>query len=110
MADYSKQINTEITFTDESTGSPTSFEWDFGDGTPIVTTTQKTVAHTYTTTDTFIVTHTTTNTCGTNICVRTIEVIPPIEEPIPAEMGASIFLMGGLIIGLIYAATRKKNK
>lgn len=110
MTDYSKQVNTEIIFTDESTGDPTSFEWNFGDGTPNVTTTERVVRHTYTTIDTFIVTHTTTNTCGTNICVRTIEVTPPIEEPIPAEMGASIFLMGGLTIGLIYAVTRKKNK
>jgi PKD repeat protein len=74
MADYSRQVNAEITFTDESTGNPTSFGWDFGDGTPIVTVVQKTAAHTYTTIGTFIITHTVTNMCYTKSCARTIEV------------------------------------
>jgi len=74
MADYSKQVNTQITFTDESTENPTSFEWNFGDGTPIVTTAQKTIAHTYTIIGTFTITHKVTNTCGSNTCTSTIAI------------------------------------
>lgn len=74
MADYSKQVNTQITFYDGSTGNPTSFEWNFGDGTPIVTTTQTTAVHTYTTVGTFTVTHKATNSCGTNSCTSTIDI------------------------------------
>ena len=50
-----------VTFTSTSTspGDPiVSYEWDFGDGTPVVTTTLPTVSHTYTTTGPELYDHT----------------------------------------------------
>jgi PKD repeat protein len=75
MADYSGQVNTQITFTDESTGNPTNFGWDFGDGTQTVNTAQRVVSHSYTVTGIFTITHTATNTCGTSTCTSTIEIL-----------------------------------
>lgn len=52
-----------INFTDLSTGTPTSWLWNFGDGT---TSTQQNPSHTYTTNGTFTVTLTATNSFGSD--------------------------------------------
>ncbi len=49
-------------------GKPTSFTWDFGDGSPIET--DENVIHTYNDPGSFTVTHTATNSAGTDICVK----------------------------------------
>lgn len=56
-----------VAFTDNSTGVPTSWLWDFGDST---TSTSQNPSHTYTTVGTFTVSLTTTNTNGSNTLTK----------------------------------------
>jgi len=53
----------EVAFTDQSTNSPTSWSWTFGDG---GTSTAQNPAHTYTTAGTYTVTLTAANGCGSD--------------------------------------------
>lgn len=113
MADYSRQVNTERTFTDQSSENPTSFEWDFGDGTPKVTTAQRTVTHTYTKTGTFTVTHKATNACGVKTCTKTIEITTaaPEKEAIGAPPSSAGLILGaGVVIALLVAAAMLKGR
>ncbi|MDH3681413.1 MAG: PKD domain-containing protein, partial [Acidimicrobiia bacterium] len=52
-----------VSFTDQSTGSPTSWSWDFGDSN---TSTQQSPTHTYTAAGTYTVTLTATNVSGSD--------------------------------------------
>ena len=54
IADYSWQVvgNLAVQFTDQSTGTPTAWSWQFGDG---GTSSQQNPSHTYTNTGTYIV-------------------------------------------------------
>jgi PKD repeat protein len=57
-----------VNFTDTSTGSPTSWAWEFGDGT---TSTVRNPTHTYLAPGTYTVTLRATNASGTDTSVRT---------------------------------------
>ncbi|TDN37128.1 hypothetical protein A8B98_05215 [Hymenobacter sp. UV11] len=57
-----------VQFTDQSTGAPTSWRWDFGDGT---TSTAQNPAHTYAGTGTYQVTLTATNAIGSTTSAAT---------------------------------------
>ncbi|PVG80560.1 cell surface protein, partial [Nocardioides gansuensis] len=57
-----------VTFTDTSTGSPTSWLWDFGDGT---TSTAQNPSHTYTAAGTYTVSLRATNATGFDTATRT---------------------------------------
>ncbi|MER3470559.1 MAG: hypothetical protein C4330_04310 [Chitinophagaceae bacterium] len=57
-----------VNFTDRSTGSPTSWSWDFGNGS---TSTRQNPSTTYFTPGTYTVTLTVTNANGSNTIVRT---------------------------------------
>ncbi len=63
-----------VNFTNSSTGA-TSYEWDFGDGSPIVLTPSP--SYTYTTGGNFTVTLTAINDCGTDISTDNIIVTCP---------------------------------
>ncbi len=56
-----------VSFTDQSTGSPTSWSWDFGDG---GSSSQQNPSYTYTSTGTYTVTLTASNGCGSDDLVR----------------------------------------
>ena len=56
-----------VTFTDKSTGNPTTWRWDFGDGS---ISTDRSPSHTYTRAGTFGVTLTVTNTYGSSTKTR----------------------------------------
>lgn len=56
-----------ITFTDQTTNNPTSWYWDFGDGS---TSTQQNPSHTYTTSGTYSVQLTATNPYGNNSMLK----------------------------------------
>ncbi|MFA7198515.1 MAG: PKD domain-containing protein, partial [Methanoculleus sp.] len=64
----SGEVPLAVQFTDASTGTPTSWAWDFGDGT---TATEQNPEHTYTTTGTYTVNLTVANDAGTDSIVRT---------------------------------------
>jgi len=57
-----------VNFTDQSTGTPTSWAWDFGDGS---TSTENNPTHIYSTPGTYTVSLTVTNVGGTNSTVKT---------------------------------------
>ncbi len=57
-----------VSFTDQSTNNPTSWSWDFGDGS---TSTQQNPSHTYNTAGTYNVSLTATNDCGSGIETKT---------------------------------------
>ncbi len=56
-----------VNFTDQSTGSPTSWSWNFGDG---GTSTAQNPSHAYTAAGTYNVTLTATNACGSDAEVK----------------------------------------
>lgn len=62
-------------FTASSTGNPTSWLWDFGDGN---TSTQENPTHTYSATGTYIVCLTATNACGTDSTCGSVSVVCPL--------------------------------
>lgn len=64
-----------VTFTDTSTGSPTSRLWDFGDGTTSTTTNP---SHTFTTSGTYDVTLTASNTSGSSSVTQSVVVSNPV--------------------------------
>jgi PKD repeat protein len=66
----------EVAFTDTSTGDPSSWSWDFGDG---VTSTLRNPTHTYTTAGAYTVVLTVTNEGGSDTRTRVdyITVLPP---------------------------------
>ena len=61
-------------FTSTSTGMPTSWSWDFGDGT---TSTSQNPSHNYLTQGTYNVCLTTTNVCGTNTICQNVTIFCP---------------------------------
>jgi len=71
-ANDSLSCSGNITFTDQSTNSPTSWQWSFGDG---GTSTAQNPAHTYLFNGTYTVTLQATNTHGSNSLVKTDYII-----------------------------------
>ena len=72
-----------VSFQDTSTGGPTSWTWDFGDGT---TATTAAVTHVYTTPGTFTVTLTAGNALGSSSAQTTVEVSPAACDGILATV------------------------
>ncbi|AKB81749.1 cell surface protein [Methanosarcina barkeri 3] len=70
-----------VTFTDQSTGTPTSWAWDFGDG---ATSKENNPTHIYSTPGTYTVNLTVTNIGGTNSTVKTgyitVSTITPVAN------------------------------
>ena len=66
-----------VDFTDNSTGSPMSWNWEFGDG---GTSTAQSPSHTYTTAGTYTVALTATNACGADTYTRTDYIT--VTEPV----------------------------
>lgn len=99
-------VGQEMVFTDTSTNTPTSFEWDFGDGTPKVTTAQRGVGHTYANPGTFTITHKAANACGAQSCTKTAEVtVAP-----PKGVGAGALIGVGLLAAGIFGAVILSRK
>ncbi len=67
-----------VQFSDESTGEPTSWQWDFGDG---QTSQQENPNHTYTTSGSKTVTLTVSNSSGSDSTVKTVAVGAVVRRP-----------------------------
>ena len=67
------------TFTNTSNGSNLTFEWDFGDGSPIVTAPNPT--HTYAMTGTFAVIITATNSAGVDTAIDSVTICNVSVQP-----------------------------
>jgi hypothetical protein len=61
-----------VIFTDTSTGSPTSWLWDFGDGTP--KSSQRNPVHTFAAADTYVVTLTVRNSIGSDTASNPVQI------------------------------------
>jgi PKD repeat protein len=66
-----------VNFTDQSTGSPTSWSWDFGDNT---NSTEQNVSHTYTSAGTYAVNLTVSNGAGSDSEVKTDYITVSAQE------------------------------
>jgi len=71
----------EVDFTDTSTGSPTSYAWDFGDG---ATSTEPNPSHTYVAPGNYSATLIVTNDCGQDVDTQLISVGGPPEASFTA--------------------------
>jgi PKD repeat protein len=67
-------VGSPVNFTDNSTGSPTSWSWTFPSGTPASATTQNVTGVIWNTAGTYTVSHTATNASGSNTSTQTITV------------------------------------
>lgn len=70
----------DVQFTDKSTGAPTAWKWDFGDG---ASSTEQNPKHTYTTLGTYTVTLTASNENGSDTTSRTnliVTTLAPVAE------------------------------
>ncbi|RAK63443.1 GEVED domain-containing protein [Hymenobacter edaphi] len=82
VADQTLTCSGCVQFTDQSTNGPTSWLWDFGDGT---TSTQQSPRKCYTTAGTYTVTLTATNTTGSNTSTRTGYITYNSQVPVAAS-------------------------
>jgi PKD repeat protein len=73
---YSGTAPLVVTFTDTSAPTPTTWEWDFGDGTTFSG--QTPPAHTYTAVGSYAVTLTVSNGLTSTTAVRSLTVTPPV--------------------------------
>ncbi|MDQ4047677.1 MAG: PKD domain-containing protein, partial [Actinomycetota bacterium] len=71
-----------VNFSDTSTGSPTSWAWNFGDGD---TSSTRNPSHTYTAAGTYTVRLTARNAAGSDSSTRTITVNPAVDSPSPTS-------------------------
>ena len=81
----------EVQFTDTSTGSPTEWAWDFGDG---GTSAEQDPLYTYVTPGTFDVTLVVTNTMGSDTVTSTVTVyespVADFDWPTPVVVGEAV--------------------
>lgn len=71
-----------VSFTDQTSNSPTSWAWDFGDG---GTSTQQNPGYTYNNAGTYTVTLTATNSCGSDQLVQTNYITVTAGGPVTGE-------------------------
>lgn len=98
------QVNDNIQFTDQSTDSPTSWNWSFGDG---VTSALQNPTHIYSTVGDYSLTHSATNSCGTGECankIMHITTVPPPPPPLPfTGIPLEYFALAGMAaLGLMF--------
>ncbi|MFT7475437.1 MAG: PKD repeat protein [Verrucomicrobiales bacterium] len=78
LASATVPVNSVISFTDSSTGDPTSWQWDFGDGT---NSTAQSPPHGYSAPGTYTVMLTASNAGGSTFVTKTVVVVnPPIAS------------------------------
>lgn len=76
------ETNKDITFKDNSSNNPTSFYWNFGDGTGLDNITQTQVTHKYSLPGLYTIKHKAYNTCGpSDECTQELIVTDPLCTP-----------------------------
>lgn len=70
------------TFINLSTGSNVIYQWDFGDGESIITTSTLSLTHPYTDSGTYRVTLTATNTAGLSVVSQLITIVREVQQPV----------------------------
>ena len=85
-----------VRFTDSSTNTPLTWNWNFGDGS-LVNATMQNPVHTYSSNGTYTVSLTATNLAGSNISTRTnyITVTAPIITPTVGLFRSQTFYLAG---------------
>ena len=78
----SPQTNAPVTFTDTSTGGPTSWQWSFGDG---GTSTLRNPTHTYAVAGAYTIALTATSAGGSNQTTRSVTVTAPPVSSTPTR-------------------------
>lgn len=108
MADVIKPVNKEITFTGIVSDFPSTYFFNFGDGTPPVETASPEVKHTYTQKGVYTVLHKVANICGTSECSKTLEIT---AEPTPTGASGLWLLFGAIGAAALGAVivTRDRN-
>jgi len=95
-----------VQFADTSTGNPTAWLWDFGDG---ATSTERSPVHTYTTAGTYTVSLTATNSAGLNTTARidyiTVSPAQDILWDVPLSITSGTFSQT-MVLGSAESATR----
>lgn len=71
LSHTSPYVGQTVQFSDQSTGAPTSWDWDFGDGT---TSTQRNPSHAYSSAGSYTVTLTAGNAAGSTVSTKTVPV------------------------------------
>ncbi|HHG85629.1 MAG TPA: PKD domain-containing protein, partial [Bacteroidetes bacterium] len=77
-----------IRFTDQSTGFPSAWSWDFGDG---ATDTTQNPAHTYASNGTYTVLATASNFCGIDSATTTITIACLVGRPAPMDAALLVY-------------------
>ena len=79
-----------VKFTSTSTGAPTAWKWNFGDGSPLST--GKNPEHVYSKAGTYTIKHTAINSYGrdTEIKIKYITVTAPLKAPVAAFSASSV--------------------
>ena len=88
-------VELDVQFTDESTGTPTSWDWDFGDETDHST--AQNPLHTYTVAGTYTVTLTATNAYGSDVKIKT-NYITALYTPVASFYGTPTTGTGPLTV------------
>jgi PKD repeat protein len=65
-------VGLSVAFSDTSTGGPTAWTWDFGDGTPVST--QRNPVHTYSAPGSYLVTLTVRNASGSDTAANVVQI------------------------------------
>ncbi|TAL07416.1 MAG: DNRLRE domain-containing protein [Chloroflexota bacterium] len=108
VASFTASVTTQtaglpISFTDTSTNTPTSWLWDFGDGT---TSTLRNPSHTWTTAGPYTVSLTATNAVGPSVPAATAGItIEPDTSPPTAPSSFSATAAGSTTINLAWGAS-----
>ncbi|WP_048158670.1 PGF-pre-PGF domain-containing protein [Methanosarcina sp. WWM596] len=107
VADFSSDVTSgnaplEVSFTDKSTGDPTTWDWDFGDGN---VSTDKNPVHIYTSAGTYTTTLTVSNADGTASKDGTITVLQTTEPVVPVANFTSNVVSGNTPLEVSFTDT-----